>query len=166
MGEADAPAIAVRLAAASDADAVAELRWALRVEAAAPVEDHAAFVARCREWFVTAWNGGDWLTFVAEHEGRPVGMVTLHVVAKVPNPVGVQETLGYLTAFYVDPALRNGGVGRRLLAELVAEARRREMECVVLWPTERSIPLYRRVGFDTPAELLELRLWESPPDAM
>jgi hypothetical protein len=45
-----------------------------------------------------------------------------------------------------------------MLAEVIAEARRRALDRVVLWPTPPSRPLYERHGFAAPQALLELSL--------
>ncbi len=31
------------------------------------------------------------------------------------------------------------------------------MDVLIVWPSERSVPLYRRSGFQSPTELLEAR---------
>jgi GNAT superfamily N-acetyltransferase len=57
---------------------------------------------------------------------------------------------------YVVPEHRDAGVGRYLLDALVAHADAEGLERVVLSPSERSVPFYRRAGFD-PADQLLLR---------
>jgi GNAT superfamily N-acetyltransferase len=48
---------------------------------------------------------------------------------------------------YVIPALRDAGIGRTLLDAAVDHARERGLDGLMLWPSERSVPLYRRRGF-------------------
>lgn len=149
---------AVRRATPSDAAALAELRWRLRTESASPIEDHDAFVKRCGAWFAAALRSDDWLTWVCEFEGRAVGCLSLCLVGKVPNPVGVAERLGYVTSVFVEPDGRNQGIGRLLLDEATRVARALGLEAIVLWPTARSVPFYLRAGFRVPDDMLELRL--------
>ena len=52
-----------------------------------------------------------------------------------------------MTNVYVEPALRDHGLGARLLDTAVAYAREQEAAEAVVWPTPRSISLYRRAGF-------------------
>jgi GNAT superfamily N-acetyltransferase len=49
---------------------------------------------------------------------------------------------------YVEPELRNAGLGRALLGAAVAFARERGVDGVALWSSERSTPFYERAGFE------------------
>lgn len=64
---------------------------------------------------------------------------------------------------YVRPSSRNRGVGAALLDTALAEARRRGYERVVLNPSERSVPLYRRAGFVPESGLFVLQLPREVP---
>jgi GNAT superfamily N-acetyltransferase len=153
-----ANALTIRLATAADAAVLAELRWRLRTETSQPIEDHDAFVARCQAWFETSLASEQWFCWLCETAGRAVGSLILHVVGKVPNPVGVSERLGYITSVFLEPDVRNQGAGTLLLDEATRVARGLGCEALILWPTARSVPFYRRAGFDVPADMLELRL--------
>lgn len=93
--------------------------------------------------------------WLAEVEGRPCGHVFVSLVEKVPSPFPGSETLGYVTNFYVIPGQRNRGLGKALLGEVTRYARAHQLDTLIVWPSERSTPLYRRCGFGTPGELLE-----------
>lgn len=54
-----------------------------------------------------------------------------------------------MTNVYVEPALRDEGLGAGLLDAAMAYAREREAAEAVVWPTPRSVSFYRRAGFDT-----------------
>jgi hypothetical protein len=45
--------------------------------------------------------------------------------------------------------------GRALLGEVTRYARAHRLDTLIVWPSERSAPLYRRCGFGGPGELLE-----------
>ena len=51
-----------------------------------------------------------------------------------------------------------GGVGTRLLEAALEWAVSQHVDRVVLWPTDRSRPLYLRHGFTADVDLLELEL--------
>ncbi|MEU9337656.1 GNAT family N-acetyltransferase [Streptomyces sp. NPDC048290] len=149
--------IGVRPAGVGDARALAELRWhAKREEAGAdPVGED--FAARCEEWLRARLTAGTWRAWLAETaEGRVCGQVFLGLVEKVPDPdPGAPAALGYVTAFYVVPELRGRGIGGALLAEVERHAHDAGLDTLVVWPSRRSTPLYRRSGYTDPAELLE-----------
>jgi ribosomal protein S18 acetylase RimI-like enzyme len=88
-------------------------------------------------------------------DGQPGGHVFLCLVEKVPSPFPGSVALGYVTNFYVAPQLGNRGVGRALLDEVSRYARGQGLDTLIVWPSERSAPLYRRCGYSRSDELLE-----------
>lgn len=143
----------MRPAGPSDASRLAQLRWAFRTEHARPAEDEAAFLARAAAWFEDRLAGDRWRAWVAEVDGGEesgpvvVGQVVLQVVEKVPNPVVEAETLGYLTNVFVLPGWRGRGLGRQLIVQAVQWCEGAGLDTLVLWPTQQSVPMYRRLGF-------------------
>jgi GNAT superfamily N-acetyltransferase len=85
---------------------------------------------------------------VAEEEGQPVGLV-----------FGLFDrddaALGHLGGMWVEPAWRRRGVGRALVAAVIAWARERKLRAVELWVTEGNrgaIDLYAAHGFRATGE--------------
>ncbi|MFD9477506.1 MULTISPECIES: GNAT family N-acetyltransferase [Streptomyces] len=146
----------VRRAQPEDADALARLRWRFKQEdEPVPVGEEGPFVQECSEW-TRARLAGAWLAWVAEMDGEVCGHVFVGRVEKVPKPGPGADALGYLTNFYVCPEYRNQGIGRALLDEAVRHGRQSPLDTLIVWPSERSAPLYVRAGFSTPEEVLEL----------
>lgn len=152
----------LRLATPNDADELARLRWEFRVEQGTPadrtfddfLDDFRGFAAD-----VLA-SGSPWLAWVAEEGDRLVGCVWFQMVEKVPHPSRRrwERPIGYVTNMYVEPDLRNEGLGARLMSEALAFAREREVSEVVVWPSPRSVSFYRRAGFGVEAAPLLLDL--------
>jgi GNAT superfamily N-acetyltransferase len=148
--------VAVRRATLDDAPALALLRWRFKQEDAdGPVQPQHAFTARCEKWLREAL-AGDWLAWVADAPEGICGHVFCCRVDKVPGPDRPDSDIGYVTNFYVTPRWRGRGVGRALLAALDQHTRELRMDTLIVWPSDRSVPLYRRVGYRAPDELLEL----------
>ncbi|MFD9030939.1 GNAT family N-acetyltransferase [Streptomyces sp. NPDC059567] len=101
---------------------------------------------------------GRWLAWVAETGGEIFGHVFLCLVERMPEPYGDNNPVGYVTNFFVLPSQRDNGVGSALLEALKQHSRGAGFEGLIVWPSERSTPLYRRSGFRPPEELLELPL--------
>jgi GNAT superfamily N-acetyltransferase len=141
----------IREATLEDADELARLRWEFRVEVGTPVtRDYDEFLGEFRAFAADAFaDGGPWRAWVAEEDGRLVGCAWLQLVNKVPHPSRTREErpIAYVTNMYVDLAHRNTGLGRRLLDLAIDLAREREVDGVMLWPSERSRPFYERAGF-------------------
>jgi GNAT superfamily N-acetyltransferase len=153
----------IRLATVDDAAALALLRWRFQVEDDEGIQrDEHVFVADCERWLRDRLTG-DWLVWVADVGGEICGHVFLGRVEKVPKPSGGADELGYVTNFYVIPQWRNHGVGRALLDQMREYARGRDLDTLIVWPSERSAPLYIRAGFQPPLELLEFPMHGPTP---
>jgi len=147
----------IRRATADDAPELARLRWQFRSEYG-PVTVHRDDFRRRFEAFVAeALAGGRWAMFAAEAEGRLVGTAFVQVVPKVPAPTDEGTTIAYLTNVFVEPGLRDTGLGTRLMEAALEWARGRDPDSVIVWPSERSVPFYRRAGFLPATEMMELR---------
>lgn len=146
----------VRQAAADDAPVLARLRWEFKQEDSegGPV-DPARSMEQAERWIRERLAGGRWLAWVAESGGQVCGHVFLHLIERVPEPYEDNIPTGYVTNFYVAPSQRDRGFGAALLEALQAYARHQGMDTLIVWPSERSVPLYRRAGFQPSAELLE-----------
>ena len=141
----------LRPATRDDADELARLRWTFRVEHGTPVDrTFEEFLVEFRGFAKEVLaDGSSWRAWVAEHGDRLVGCLWFQLVEKVPHPSRRrwERPIGYVTNVYVDPDLRNEGVGARLMDEALAFAREREVAEVVVWPSARSVSFYRRAGF-------------------
>ena len=110
------------------------------------------FVDRFRAWFnAEAHQRTFWL---AAHDGKAAGMTNLLTFERMPAPDIDAGRWGYLGNMYVVPEHRVRGLGRQLLDVVVAHADARGLERIVLSPSERSVPFYRRAGFDDAHHLL------------
>ena len=149
----------IRPAQATDAEALARLRWDFRAGMNAPAEAEADFVRRCSAWMAERLGrSGNWSCWVVESEARVRGQLWLQLIEKLPNPGPELEWHGYITNVYVDPDLRGSGAGQKLMEAALAHCRERGVDSVILWPTERSKTLYARHGFEPPEDMMELIL--------
>jgi GNAT superfamily N-acetyltransferase len=151
--------VSIRVAGLADGPAVAALRRAWTEEnAGGPVED-AGFDDVFAAWFEREHDQR--VTWLAEDEGRVVGMLNLLVFTRMPRPRPADAAphagqWGYVANVYVAPAARDRGTGRALLAAATAHADAHGFARLVLSPTERAVGLYERAGF-APATSLMLR---------
>jgi GNAT superfamily N-acetyltransferase len=92
---------------------------------------------------------------VADDGGRLVGCVWLQLVEKVPHPSRRrwERPVAYVTNMYVETDRRGEGLGRDLLDAATTFARERGADGILLWPSERAVPFYRRAGFEPGAWL-------------
>ncbi|MFJ7780626.1 GNAT family N-acetyltransferase [Streptomyces yangpuensis] len=153
--------VVVRPARPGDARILAQLRWAFKQEdheEGRPAPAPARRPEEAEQWIRDRLGDGRWSAWVAENGGRICGHVFLCPVERMPEPYEDNHPVGHVTNFYVTPSLRNKGAGSALLEALVGYARSAGLEGLIVWPSERSSPLYQRLGFLRPEELLELPL--------
>ena len=152
--------VRIRLAQKSDAPALAELRWEFRAEGGErPAVSYAEFSAHYAVFFVAGLAAGERGHVVAEGDGGALlGHVVCQVVPLVPRPSRLDDACGVITDNFVRPAYRTRGIGTALLAGALAWARARDLETVIVWPSERARPFYARHGFADRSEVMELVL--------
>ncbi|WP_225098285.1 GNAT family N-acetyltransferase [Streptomyces sp. CoH27] len=114
-------------------------------------------MAEADRWIAERPADGRRQAWVAEHAGTLHGHVFLHLVERVPEPYEDNTPFGYVTNLYVTADHRGRGLGARLPAALRAHAREQGLEVLIVRPSERSVPLCRRSGFEPSAEVLESR---------
>ena len=149
-----------RLAEPADLPVLADLRWRLKTDDA-PIADHAAyneFVAKFVDFEMTDRTSGEVFHWVADSGGRIIAAMSVIVVRKVPEPGDLDGQWGYLTNCYALPEARNSGFGSGLLAAIKSWAIKREFELLLVWPSDRAFPFYKRAGFLRPHDPLVLDL--------
>ena len=141
--------INIRKSTVAELPVLAELRWALcsdDEETDFPIDK-----ARFTEQFLKIEREleamGNLINFVAEKDAELIGVISLILVNKIPSPYEINGCWGYVTNVYVRPAYRNHGVGEKLLRFVKDQAIADKYELLVVWPSDRSYPFYKRAGF-------------------
>ena len=149
--------ISVVRARTDDIATLADLQWRWRVEewSGARAVDRAAFATAMRDWF--AEHSESHRPFIARSDGSVVGMAWLAAIERVVTPAQLTRRDGLVESVYVVPDARNRGVGSALLGRVIDEARQLGFGYLLVRPSDRSFPLYRRHGFRGDGEFLSLR---------
>ena len=66
--------------------------------------------------------------------------------------------MGYLTNMYVEPGQRSGGLGSRMLQELIRHCEATVFELVLAFPADEAYGFYERNGFTRPPDPVVHRL--------
>jgi GNAT superfamily N-acetyltransferase len=143
--------IVIRRAGDADVAALAALRSEWTREWGG-TGDEADFGERFAAWFEA--EAPRRVTWLAEADGRAVGMVNLAVFERMPQPGRAPSRWGYLANAFVLAAYRDRGIGGHLLAALLRYADDHDFARIVLNPSQRAIPFYERAGFRPAGELL------------
>jgi GNAT superfamily N-acetyltransferase len=147
--------VTVRQAGAQDLAAIAHLRrLSAREQDGAQDGEQAdpGFEEAFASWFARETSRR--VFWLAELDGQPVGSMNLMVFDRMPRPGRPPGRWGYLGNAFVLAGQRNQGIGRQLLDAVLGYAAGHRFARVVLSPSERSIPFYRRAGFRSADELL------------
>jgi len=142
--------VMIRLASDTDVAALADLRRVSAFERFLEREDE-GYEERFASWYEQ--EAPRRLNWLAETDGRVVGMTNLVLFERMPRPGPDPGRWGYLANAYVRPECRNRGIGTRLVEAVLGYADGHGFARVVLSPSQRAIPLYRRAGFG-PADAL------------
>jgi GNAT superfamily N-acetyltransferase len=143
--------VTVRRTGEHDAARIAALRRAwVEEESGHPVDDD-GFEDRFAEWY--AEEAARRVVFLAELGQEPVGMVNLVTFTRMPKPGRAPSLWYYLGNAFVVAGHRDRGIGTALLETAIGYAREQGAARIVLAPSDRSRPFYRRAGFG-PATML------------
>jgi GNAT superfamily N-acetyltransferase len=154
----------IGLATIDDIPELARLRWQLYSEQDGDVaETPDAYRERFAGFARSALTSDEWRTWVARDGDRLVAAMWLLTVPRVPVPGKRAGAIGYLTNVYVAPEHRNAGLGALLLDRVRSWSREQGFSLVIVWPTERSRPFYRRGDFDRPDEPMVLDVTPDSP---
>lgn len=152
-------AIEIRLATESDAMLLAQLRFELRSSFHQVIEQESSFVERCAAWMQDQLRTDThWKCWIAEFEQTPVGNIWAQLIEKIPNPIAEPEQYVYVTNFYVRAEHRGKGIGSKLMSAVMAWSQSQSVHTIILWPTDRSKPLYTRHGFSNAQNIMQLEI--------
>jgi GNAT superfamily N-acetyltransferase len=139
--------VVVRRATPVDVPGLARLRWRWRIE------DRGEHTDLDRESFVdlfTTWvldHAATHLPFVAEVDGRLVGMAWLLPYHRVPSPRALDRHAGDIQSVYVMPELRANGVGAQLIGAVIRHARETELTYLTVHSADTAVDFYLKLGF-------------------
>lgn len=148
-----------REAVKQDVQRLAAMRWDFYVEdGERPAYERDVFERECAAIMAAGLAERRWQHFVAEIGDGIVAMASVQFIPLIPRPSRMHDRLGYLTNVYTNPPRRNVGIGQSLLEYIRQWARQQDLELLIVWPSDGSRDLYRRVGFRDDTEILELKL--------
>jgi len=137
---------ALREARSHDAEALAELRIASLIEMGMlePSERH-GFRRRARDEFRALLDARRIVAWLLIAGDDVLGCACAVFWERLPYPG--TSLHAEVAGVYVAPQRRGRGHASALLARVLESARARGVRRIVLQPSERSRPLYRRLGF-------------------
>jgi L-amino acid N-acyltransferase YncA len=139
--------VIIRTATDADAGAI----WSIFQAVIAPGDTYSFTSDTPRSEAVAYFLGPAITAFVAEEDGRVIGMYKL-----IPNRIGRGSHVAN-ASFMVDPAAHGRGAGRRLGEHCLDEARRQGYEAMqfnfVVSTNTAAVALWKKLGFEILATL-------------
>lgn len=149
--------VVVRSATPEDLETVVSRRieflGAVRGPGFRPSDD---LVERTRSFVVAEQGAGRLHTRIAEDGPEFVGIVSVLLWSRPPQPEDTRTTEAYIVNMYVPPAHRRRGIGGRLLDRCLATAEELGVRKLLLHSTDEARSLYESRGFTPKANWMEL----------
>jgi len=89
----------------------------------------------------------DFIGIVGEYNGEIVSTGYFVISEKPPNPSFINGKVGTLLNIYTFPEYRNKGIAKKLIEEIIKEAKLMGISRIDLKATEAGYNLYKKLGF-------------------
>ena len=134
-----------RLATLEDLELIIELRLQLLKDEGQ--EASSSIVDQVKVFFENQFASNQYVQWFVEQDNEVMATGAIQFIAFPPsyfNPTGIR---GYIANMYTLPEHRNKGIARKLLQQLEAEAKARNVKHLFLIASEMGKPLYKKNGF-------------------
>ena len=134
-----------RLATLEDLELIIELRLQLLKDEGQ--EASSSIVDQVKVFFENQFASNQYVQWFVEQDNEVMATGAIQFIAFPPsyfNPTGIR---GYIANMYTLPEHRNKGIARKLLQQLEAEAKARNVQHLFLIASEMGKPLYKKNGF-------------------
>lgn len=149
-----------RIARGSDLKQLAELRWQFRTDEdrERPRYSRSEFSSACERFLQEGLSSGTRAYWLAIESDEIVSHVFVQKILMVPRPCRIHDLFGYITNAYTLAQRRGEGIGAALMKRVIDWARAEDLELLIVWPSDRAVSFYRRLGFDTENDVMQLTL--------
>lgn len=145
-----------RLAASTDLDTLADIRWGFVKEDGGDMcLSQSEFRSIFKQWSTSHPNC---YHFVAEEGDSIVSVMSVLVIEPLPRPIQTNPAWGYLTNVCSVPAKRGAGIASGLMRFVKNWIQEKQLETVIVWPSDESIAFYERAGFNQQNKIMEFQI--------
>lgn len=107
-----------------------------------------------REWLKPHLRDGSYFGWIAQLDRSDVAGLGMMVIDWPPHPSHpLQARRGYILNVFVEPSCRGQGLARGLMVMATEEARRRNLEYLILHATRIAMPMYEKLGWQRTSEM-------------
>jgi len=107
-----------------------------------------------RAWLKPRLDDGAYFGWIAYLDGIDAAGLGMMVIDWPPHPSHpLQSRRGYVLNVFVEPRVRGRGLARALMDMAMAEAKRRNLEYLILHATAMAMPMYGKFGWRRTSEM-------------
>ena len=107
-----------------------------------------------KDWLKPRLDDGSYFGWIAEVNGIDVAGLGMMVIDWPPHPSHpLQARRGYILNVFVEPFCRGQGLARALMGLAMDEAKRRNLEYLILHATAMAMPMYEKLGWRRTSEM-------------
>lgn len=140
---------------------IAELRWIFQSEEddSLKINEKDNFIKDCL-LSIQNDNMSMYMHFGAFEHDNLIAMASLCIINKIPRPHKIIDPIGYLTNVFVLKNYRNHQIGSKLLNIVYDYAKAKDLELIIVWPSDESLKFYERLGYRPDNQPLVYKLRE------
>ena len=107
-----------------------------------------------RDWLKPRLDDRSYFGWIAQLDGIDVAGLGMMVIDWPPHPAHpLQARRGYILNVFVEPSCRGHGLARALMVMATEEARRRDLQYLILHATAMAMPMYEKFGWRRTSEM-------------
>ena len=147
-------------ASINDIDKIVSLRLALFKELGeiSTYQEEHFLETSTREYLQKAISNNEFISFLAEMDGEAVSTSGIVLFKRPPYLENLQGIEAYILNMYTVPKFRGNGLARRLLEYCIEECKKNGAKRIWLHASEDGMYLYKKMGFTTKDNEMELFL--------
>ena len=105
-------------------------------------------------WLKPRLHDGSYFGWMARVDGIDMAGLGMMVIDWPPHPSHpLQARRGYILNVFVEPSCRGQGLARSLMGMALEEAKRRELQYLILHATAMAMPMYEKFGWYRTSEM-------------
>lgn len=141
---------------------LSELRWIFQCEEnpALQLSQKDSFITDCLSVLISSHMQETYTHFGVFLDDKLCSCASLCVVNKIPRPNNIIDPIGYLTNVFTLSEYRNKQFGYQLITYIKEWAKSKNLEIIIVWPSEPSENFYAKLGFVTDGQPLVHKLRE------
>ena len=144
-----------RLATVDDAECLAKLCWEHQAEFETLNSENRLEFIKISSEHLKRRLGSDLHCWVADDNGIVADMF-VYIIQKMPMPHRMTAHWGRVATVRTIPEYRNKGIGSALMRHVIKWSKELNLQELIVYPSEQSIPFYERAGFSNDNEVFEL----------